>query len=181
MSAFIDEVRTLLPGREYDGPADACWRDAEERLHVVFPRAFKDFLDSYGPGILDAHIRFFHPCAERMNLTRFIRENLEAWSDIWSRNPGTVPYPASTSVGGLLPWGNTTDGFALFFHMRTDDPADWTVFEYADFEYAESGLIFEHWLVRYLRQGGDLVKMQDEDEEEVDEELDPVAFVQVLP
>lgn len=178
--AFIEEVKSLLPGFGYAAGREK-WRNFEARLPIVFPDDFKEFLDEYGPGWLDSRIWFYAPGAEKMNLEDFIDDSIKAWAEIWKQHPGYVPYSAGTHVGALLPWGSTSDGMVLFFHVRSLDPSTWTVFVYCDFEYEESGLPFGEWLLRFLHGGedqGNFVRNRAGGEEDDDDE--PMQYCSAL-
>jgi hypothetical protein len=38
-----------------------------------------------------------------------------------------LPYPARMDVGGLLAWGASDNGDPCYWHLRSEDPATWTV------------------------------------------------------
>jgi hypothetical protein len=165
---FLEEVIGLLPPPDEPFSSDAgAWQDLESVLGRGLPGSFKAFLDRYGTGMVDVHIRFFHPLgAEHWNLGVAMRDEMEFYAAAWPRPE--LLLTAGTAVGDVLYWGNTNHGIVLFFLITGDDPEAWPVVEQADDSYEDSGLGFADWLLRYLRGGGsegDFVKNVDAVEE----------------
>ncbi|NUP50376.1 MAG: hypothetical protein HOW97_24160 [Catenulispora sp.] len=151
---FLDEAVSLLPPPDEPFSSDGgAWRDLESALRVRLPGSFKAFADRYGPGMVDDHIRIYHPLAGRFwNLGEEMRERTDAYATIWPQLE--FPLTAGTAVGDVLYWGDTDHGIVLFFRIDGDDPDAWPIIEQADDSYEDSELGFGDWLLRYLRGGG---------------------------
>lgn len=149
---FLDDVRPLIATPPPLSPESAdAWEDLEQRIGIVFPSDFKQFIDAYGPGMLDVNIRFHHPT---LGTLRTLDHMIEEWDQTDDYFLDDCPYPFAIASGGLLAWGSTVGGIGLAFHMASPDPDQWTVVEFASGEYEQSALPFADWLLRYLRGGG---------------------------
>jgi hypothetical protein len=157
--SFLTQVRDLLgaPPEEIAGTDDG-FAQLEARLGVTFPRDFKDFLRTYGPGMVSQDVQLYHPVIPLpgfYTLDEFIAdlsEQAELEPMYFAPDVDMPSFRLGAGVGELLPFGEALNWIGLYF-IVSEDP-DWEVLEYTQGEYERSGLGFGAWLLRYLRGGG---------------------------
>lgn len=117
-------VRLVPPPRtprDVGNPAD--WPRVERALGLTLPLDYKQYIGAYGRGIVADFIHPFDPCvpdevAQRDELLGHHRRVRE------SRGRDLFPYPIYPEPGGLLLWGETENGDALFW-LAEGDPDAW--------------------------------------------------------
>ena len=113
----------------------------EERLGMVFPREFKDFLGTYGPGMVSSDIRLYHPIIPPpgfYTLVEYITELFEQDKLEPMYFAADIDMPSfrmGTGVGELVPFGEALNWVGLYF-IVSEDP-DWEVLEYSQEAYSQ--------------------------------------------
>ena len=104
------------------------WARVEDKLGRRLPSDYKVFAERFGPGHFDEYIwvavphgfgprlDFFEQLQERVNTLRSLAD---------AGIP--IPYPLYPEEKGLIPWGSSIDGEALYWVTDHDDPDRWTV------------------------------------------------------
>jgi hypothetical protein len=125
----IDALVRLVPPPANPVQADADWPSAEAALGVRLPDDYKELVTCYGSG---EFCDLVHPLTAA-ELVADGPDALEVERELAAEDPEDYPYPFHPDPGGLLPWGQTSNGHLLCW--RTDD---WTVVVYAprDLEYS---------------------------------------------
>jgi hypothetical protein len=152
---FLDEVARLLPPPEAPFTEDpAIWGGLEALIGRPFPSTYKQFTDCYGPGLVNDHVRFYHPLGVQLNLVREVEELTPYLDQVWREAELDFPFTTGFGIGDVVYWGNSKNRVTLFFLIAEGDPDEWHVIEQADDEYEDSELGFGAWLLRYLQGGG---------------------------
>lgn len=99
------------------------WSSVEASLGTRVPEDYKGFIDVYGTGVIGDFLWVFNPFSRRkyVNLHTQVRAQLDAIEDLDGK-----PYPLYPKPGGLLPWGLTDNGNALYW-LTAGDPVAWQV------------------------------------------------------
>jgi len=104
------------------------WERVEHKLGRRLPSDYKAFAERFGPGHFDEYIwvavpRGFGP---RLDFFGQLEQSVETLRSLAAaRIP--VPYPLYPERGGLISWGSTLDGEALYWRTDDDDPDRWSV------------------------------------------------------
>lgn len=149
MSTF-ENLKNLLGEPRFLWSDPAPWTELENELGVHFPADFREFSDAYGPVLINNQVDIGHPAVELGNLGRAIRRTIEAWS---TAPEDEVPYPVGSAPGELLPWGGSSSGEAIFFHVPETEHEEWAigVYEHDEGTYHEYAMTFNEWMLSYLR------------------------------
>lgn len=104
------------------------WERVENKLGRRLPSDYKAFAERFGPGHFEEYIwvavpRGFGP---RLDFFEQLEQSVETLRSLAAaRIP--VPYPLYPEKGGLISWGSTLDGEALYWRTDDDDPDRWSV------------------------------------------------------
>jgi len=106
------------------------WSAVEARLSSKLPSDYKDYVASFGPGLLEGgYIRVAIPGIPddwgSINYELFDHIALGRARLGWSRE--RVPHPIWPERGGLLSWGATIDADMFYWDTSTVDSDRWTV------------------------------------------------------
>ena len=127
----------------------SAWRDAEKQLGTSLPTDYKGFVRRYGSGYIDDFLWVFSPFEDHanVNLLRQLDEQREVHRLLRDAlGDDEMPFGFSPDPGGLLPWGRTDDGDALYWVTRPPDPDRWPVLLERDVGWQE----FEVPMTRFL-------------------------------
>jgi hypothetical protein len=124
----LDSLLKLLPPPLNPGevPTAEDWTAAERRLGKL-PADYKALVDRYGTGIIDRFLWVLNPASANsyLNLLRQNEPILNALKEL--REAGEpCPYALYPEPGGLLPFGKTDNGDALFW-QTVGEPNKWPV------------------------------------------------------
>ncbi|MDI1477255.1 hypothetical protein [Polyangium sp. y55x31] len=150
-SSMASLTKWLLPPKKpEEAPAKNDWVPAESLLGTDLPADYKQFVGTYGTGWINKYLHVMNPFSAKlpwMERLRFMSFTLH----LVRRNaqvPGArdlpapfeeingLPYPVFPEPGGLLPWGYTINGDALFW-LTKGTPDKWTVVADSRGRYAE--------------------------------------------
>jgi len=101
--------------------------DAVERQVGTLPDDYKVFLTHFGTGIINRFLWVLNPASanQHLNFLRGGEPILKALKELKSDGEYS-PYPLYPEAGGLLPFGKTDNGDALFW-LRVGEPNQWPV------------------------------------------------------
>jgi hypothetical protein len=102
------------PGAEAP-PVD--WAQVEQWLATRLPADYKSFMDTYGPGA------YCDISIERDLLTLLVRRRRQL-HEVEERH---FPPPVFPEPGGIIAWGETADGWTLWWAPTGDEPDRWGI------------------------------------------------------
>lgn len=133
----------LVPPAMPKGSPD--WMSFESELGTALPEDYKRFVTSYGSGKIDGFLSVFTPegRTQWVDLLWRSRDHEEIGFSRLELHP---PFPSFPAEGGLLAFGQTDNGDALYWRT-TGSPVHWTVLAYEGrgpeyFEFAGSMTAF---------------------------------------
>lgn len=127
----INELTELVaaPETPKEVPAEPDWKKVEAELGTALPGDYKEFVLTFGTGLLGSFVRVYNPFAAsvRTSLISASRLDCEILQELKeSEGDEEVPFEIFPEVPGLLPWGNDENGNGLYW--LTDGEADsWSV------------------------------------------------------
>jgi hypothetical protein len=100
------------------------WDIVERELGTGLPNDYKEFIGYFGPGVLGGLLRVHAPGIQNPNyeFRAFAHATLEELVEEPDEDTPAI-FPA---VGGLLPWGSTTDSDVLYW-VTEGTPDTWEV------------------------------------------------------
>ncbi|HNW08045.1 MAG TPA: SMI1/KNR4 family protein [Verrucomicrobiota bacterium] len=116
----------LPPPQPVEVPTTEDWRAIESLLGEL-PADYKAFVERFGTGKINEFILVLNPASKNpyLNLVREMEPILSALRElIQSGEP--CPFPLHPESGGLLPFGKTDNGDALFW-LTQGEPDKWHV------------------------------------------------------
>ncbi len=127
----LDELIAVLPPplQQREPGSVRQWEDVQRRSGIIFPSDYKDYIGTYGTGVVGAYIYPYNPFAAVTGINL-----LDQWPrmvDLYRHyrdkiGPRACPYPLYPEPGGLLPWA-FTDQEDMLFWRTGDAPESWTV------------------------------------------------------
>jgi hypothetical protein len=126
----IVELKQLVPppDRPFNTGDLVKWRKIEEQLGVELPPDYREFIFAYGTGLFAGFYRVYNPFTTRDYLALLPQSKRVCGYGRESRrwDPERFPYLYYPEAGGLLPWGNDTNGNDYFW-LTEGAPAGWVV------------------------------------------------------
>ncbi|MEY9966176.1 hypothetical protein ABIA33_004235 [Streptacidiphilus sp. MAP12-16] len=121
-SQSFDLLVNLLGARRAERSFD--WADISEKTDVKFPADYINFMDQYGPGVF-CDVRLCDPSSAGEHgftdlVSRVRRAAQDGRGDRWSP-------PIYPDAGGLIPWGETEDGWICGWAPASSRPDEWGV------------------------------------------------------
>lgn len=153
----IQELTAFVapPDSPAEVPASPDWADVESELRLTLPADYRDFVMTYGSGLLGNFIRVFNPFATSEYLALVpsvericgIRRELRA-----TEGEEEVPYAVYPESPGIIPWGNDENG-NTFYWLTSGSPGDWptVVGEGRGRRWEEFGFTMTTFLAKALR------------------------------
>lgn len=123
----LDDLRRIAPPPA-EPPAAVDWNAARSALGVGLPPDYTALVDEWGAGTFDDFIAVFAPGHENPHVE--LVHEAEGWLSALEaqvEDGEDLPFPPRLAPGGLLAWGVSGNGDPCFLHMRSEDPARWTV------------------------------------------------------
>ena len=115
MHPMVSRLAELLPP-PLTPVEPRSWEEVQAGPEAVLPRDFRDFVDTYGYGVLD----------DVLSVLPVRGLPAEAEGEFRTFR-GVVRFPAWPADGALLGWGTTPVGHDLFWRRSGDDPDAWPV------------------------------------------------------
>jgi hypothetical protein len=114
------------PQQPAEVPTADIWRAVENQLGKL-PADYKAFVERFGTGTINSFIYILNPASRNpyLNLAREVDQILGSLREL-RKSGEPSPYPLHPEPGGLLPFGKTDNGDALFWLTR-DEPDKWPV------------------------------------------------------
>lgn len=123
----IDDLREIAPPPREPTGRTVDWEATETRLGLVLPADYRALATEWGAGSFGDFVSINEPGHPNPNLE--LVHEAEGWrwamEELAADEP--LPYPARMDVGGLLAWGASDNGDPCYWHLRSEDPATWTV------------------------------------------------------
>jgi hypothetical protein len=124
----LSSLLTVLspPPTPVEVPSTETWNATETQLKRL-PEDYKSFLDRFGTGNVGGFIWILNPASQHryLNLLLEIKSILTALREL--RESGEpCPYPLYPEPGGLLPFGKSDNGDALYW-LTAGAPERWPV------------------------------------------------------
>lgn len=139
MHPLVSSLTSLLPPPPLTDPPTTRppWEEMPATTGFPLPQDYRDFVDVYGGGQIDDHLTVLHPTLEPPfpgypgGMNGFARYTLEriggTFAELHDSDPEAYPFPVYPALGGLLPWGLTSDSDHFFWRTGPDSPEDWPV------------------------------------------------------
>ncbi len=126
----IEQLKTLVPPPKQPleiGTPDE-WHRLEQRLALVLPTDYREFVLTYGTGLFAQFYRVYNPFSADtyMSLYAQVQKTCDWRRRTKAEFPERVPYAIYPDPGGILPWGNDENGHDYYWLTR-GSPEDWTV------------------------------------------------------
>ncbi len=123
----LDDLRRIAPAPPAPPPA-VDWEVATSALGVSLPADYMQLVNEWGAGTFGDFIVVFAPGHERPHLE--LVHEAKGW--LWALEEQAMagedlPFPPRIAPGGLLAWGVSGNGDPCFWHLRSEDPASWTI------------------------------------------------------
>ena len=126
----IHKLKSLVPPptRLFEVGNIDQWQAVEQKLGLVLPADYRDFVFTYGTGLFAEFYRVYNPFAvdEWMNLSASIERDCGWVRETKRDSPSRVPYPIFPEPSGLLPWGNDENG-NYYYWITSGSPDSWLV------------------------------------------------------
>ncbi|MBC2373031.1 SMI1/KNR4 family protein [Listeria booriae] len=136
---YLEKLKTILspPVKAVNSGSNIEWKDAEKKLGVEFPPDYKEFISTFGTGVIDDFLWIYNPFTDNKNVNIFVqmKGNNAAYCTLKEEFPDDYPYSVFPEIGGLLPLGVTDNGDVLNWITT---PGKWTILVYGgsgNFEY----------------------------------------------
>lgn len=99
------------------------WERVEYMVGTVLPDDYKEFVNTYGSGMIGGFVIIWNPFAKNMVLN-LIRQQ-ESWLSA-DDDERDIPFSLHPASDGILPFGATANGDTLFWN-KNGLPNDWQI------------------------------------------------------
>jgi SUKH superfamily protein len=144
-----EDPSIIGPARPEMTPLD--WGPIENQLGFGLPSDYKSFIDTYGPGTF-GDITITNPVSGRDDSLDRLIEKIHAEASANPRRQPEQDPPIHPEPEGMIPWGETDDGWACCWAPSTANPDDWGIVRLAPAQVAceySPGVSFTAFLVEY--------------------------------
>lgn len=148
----LDDLAPVMPKPTWrvDAPD---WRSVERKLGLRLPSDYKHFLETYGPGTFCDITIFGVDSCGLLDVFGLLMRNMELARENL-RPPYSIMKPFYPEPGGIVSWGETSEGRVCGWGPGGDNPDDWGVVVVAPFPKARTMAYFQDvsfstFLVRY--------------------------------
>jgi hypothetical protein len=126
----LSQLKQLVapPSRPLETGSLREWPSVEQKLGILLPIDYRDFILTYGTGHFANFYGIYNPfcVSEWMNLQACVERVCKSEREFKRNWPHLVPYNIFPERSGLLPWGADDNG--NYYFWLTDGPADsWMV------------------------------------------------------
>ncbi|MEU4494503.1 SMI1/KNR4 family protein [Streptomyces sp. NPDC023998] len=156
---YLDALIEMLGDPSSVIVSPEAWRLLEQELGFELPSDYKSIIDRYAPVRLNEHIYLHHPATGRWNLREWVRETVQAWSQVeWEGvdiegDPRPILGVNEIKFGvrqGLTPILSSDRGETVFLGHTAASSGARIFVETGDEEFFEYPVSFAEWLYRYL-------------------------------
>ncbi|MEU9954800.1 SMI1/KNR4 family protein [Streptomyces sp. NPDC050982] len=158
MTDYLAATTAMLGPAQNRHALPSAWERLHADLGIRLPPDYRVIVDAYAPIQLNGHLYLSHPATERWNLVQWIRDTIQAWSEVsWDEldldadeDPRQLFGLEELSFGtrnGPWPIASTDRGETIFLDAAADGTR--LVVNY-DETWAEHRMSFTEWLYRYL-------------------------------
>ncbi|MBI1372114.1 MAG: hypothetical protein GC159_05055 [Phycisphaera sp.] len=126
--ATEDLLRLCTPPHAVGTPID--WIAVENELGIGLPRDYKQIIEAYGVGNFGEFLWLFAPSVSNphVNLQAQVKQQLDVMRAVTADGYESVPYPIDSHTSGLLAFGMTDNGDALFWNTAAgEQPEAWPI------------------------------------------------------
>ncbi|MEV5241945.1 SMI1/KNR4 family protein [Streptomyces cinnamoneus] len=159
MTDYLAAVIAMLGPAQNRYADPSAWDRLHKELGVRLPSDYQVIVDAYAPVKLNGHMYLAHPATERWNLGQWIRETIQAWSQVpWDEldfdadeDPRRLFGLQELSFGtrnGLWPITSTDRGESVFLVQAPGAP--YFIVEDGEGGWSRYTMSFAEWLYRYL-------------------------------
>lgn len=129
----LENLKAVLPTPEnpfFTGDKSS-FKEIEKELGTNLSIDYKQFISTYGIGLIDEFIWVLNPFVrnDNLNLMEKMKDMLEAYTESKNNSPDDFPHQTFPEKGGVLPWGLTENGDELYW-LTEGLPEDWKVVVY---------------------------------------------------
>jgi hypothetical protein len=123
--SFLLEKKLGRPSSVYENKGD--WGTAERRIGCALPPDYKEFIETYGTGVIGGWLTVLNPFSKspKANLITANEEMRVEYADR-ERDGIAVPFATLPFPGGLLLWGRGNTGDDLHW-LTARAPDQWSV------------------------------------------------------
>lgn len=139
------------PKEPYEAGKHELWEAAQSVMGLEFPQEYRDYIDSYGTGVIGGQLLIYnpfstHPC---VNLYSVALRKLAVLRGL-KKNYGDekCPFLVHPKKGGLFPVGEFKPGHTLYW-LPTPDSNNWKLI--LNKRYTSVYETFEFSLARFIR------------------------------
>lgn len=146
MNSAVDELCALVGLTDFARP-EYQWDEIERSLGLRLPDDYKEIVGKFPAGHFQGFLRVLRPGdrggmpSEYLGYYSHRLDEMRAWQ---ADEPERFPYPIFPESGGLIPWGETTQGDLFFWLTDLTDPNSWPVivtdYEFSSWKKVSKGL-----------------------------------------
>jgi len=136
----VAELRALVPppSAPVDPGSPQEWAAIEQRLGLVFPADYKEYIATYGSGAFPGLLFVMNPM-ERVSFTDHVTKYIQSLNGRLEATRGGFegveeyrgeprPFSIWPEPGGLFPWGSIgMDGAFILFWLTVGAPEQWPI------------------------------------------------------
>ncbi|MBU3179419.1 SMI1/KNR4 family protein [Clostridium estertheticum] len=130
---YLDDLKKVLfpPSEPYKIGEDEGWSKLENKLGIVLPEDYKNFIKTYGTGGIDNFIWILTPFVQDENVNFVTRMSvmLNAYSESKNKFPQYYKHKVFPEQGGLLPWAYTDNGDEIYW-LTGENSNEWSIIVY---------------------------------------------------
>ncbi|MEV0189436.1 SMI1/KNR4 family protein [Kitasatospora purpeofusca] len=130
--SWIERLRAGVEWSQSRGEVD--WPAVESLLEVRLPDSYKEYSEAFGWGEFNGAIEVFGAVADFSDggIVGEVKKRSELSEIDHEFSAMYAPYSIFPNSGGLLIWGVTGRGDALFWDTRNSGAADWPIVAFLD-------------------------------------------------
>ena len=127
---MFERLKSLLtiPDNAINTGDTMQWIETEKKLGIKLPNDYKEFIDTYGTGIIANFLIVFSPFSTNENMNLFSQLNMyrDSYLILKESYPKDFTYEIFPNERGLLPWGMSENGDVLSWTV-SQNSQDWKI------------------------------------------------------